>query len=66
MGITKQDPKNSPTAWHSGQFEFLLNAKDPTLANRPEAEEAIILKSQEEFFDEGVGLLDYAGTGIWA
>ena len=48
MGIAKQDPKDSPTAWHV-RFGFLLNTKDPTLVNRPEAEEAMILKFQEEF-----------------
>ena len=68
MVITKQDPQDSPTAWHV-RFRFLLNTKDPTLANRTEAEEAMILKFQEEFIDEDVGLLDYAGdagTGSWA
>ena len=47
------------------QFGFLLNTKDSTLANRPQAEEAIILKLQEEFFDEEVGLLATQARRVW-
>ena len=62
MGMTKQIKKDSPTAWKSVWLGFEFNTKNSTLAIPQKKEEAVILKIQEEFFDDDGGLMPFVNT----
>ena len=62
MSITKQDPKDSPIVWYSVRLGFLLHTRNHS-GESDGSKEEIILKFQEEFFNE-IGLLDHVCTGL--
>ena len=62
MGITKQQKKDSPTAWTTVWLGFLLDTRDHTLAIPSQKEMAVVFQIQEGFFDEDGGLLPVVNT----
>ena len=62
MGITKQQKKDSPTAWTTVWLGFLLDTRDHTLAIPSQKETAVVFQIQEGFFDEDGGLLPVVNT----
>ena len=62
MGISKQNKKDSPTAWKAVWLGFQFDTKEKTLAIPLEKEDATIMRIQDEFFDENGGLMPFVNT----
>ena len=64
LGIEKQSTKDSPAGWSIVWLGFVINTKLMTLGIPNDKEVALVLKIQNELFDEDGGLMEVVGTLI--
>ena len=64
MGVVKQETKDSPVGWSLVWLGFVLNTKEMTIGIPTAKETALVMRIQEELFDEEGGLLEVVGTLI--